>query len=353
MFTGVDRQAPSQQTYGYAAMNPLYYTDPSGEFVDPVTQYAIYQAVVIAGPAILGAIGLYTSVPKLVEFGEKLGENVLAPEYVNYAHSDKFEMVVEQTGEGLDSQTTRHIFNKRTGELIDSGSMTTRDYIEGGAAFGAAMGSGMMVHGSFQQASAGFRKALADYRKAKAASKGQGASASLAGKCPAQGARPGGSGSNGSGPGGSGPGGSGSGGGGPGGAGSSGSGPGGNGLGGSGPIGAGQGSGKTPPNNVVIGKWDPKTNEVAGIKTGENSLLKHLPYQGCPKLDWKQNSGVLRIEMLKGLPIRDAHVGSDGALLPGSPDGISKFIDAERNLLSNHGWGYDPSTTLWSPSSGN
>ena len=33
MFTGVDRQAPWQQTYGYAAMNPLYYTDPSGEFV--------------------------------------------------------------------------------------------------------------------------------------------------------------------------------------------------------------------------------------------------------------------------------------------------------------------------------
>ena len=36
-------------------------------------------------------------------------------------------------------------------------------------------------------------------------------------------------------------------------------------------------------------------------------------------------------------------------LLPGAPDGISKFTDAERDLLRNHGWTYDPKTTLWSP----
>ncbi|RKX23424.1 MAG: hypothetical protein DRP47_12805, partial [Candidatus Zixiibacteriota bacterium] len=100
---------------------------------------------------------------------------------------------------------------------------------------------------------------------------------------------------------------------------------------------------------TVLGKWDPNTKNIKGIQPGENSLLKHLPDQGSPKLNWKQNSSVLRREMNKGLPFRDAHVDSGGKLLPGSPDGVSKFIDAERNLLRNHGWAYDPKTTLWSP----
>lgn len=105
------------------------------------------------------------------------------------------------------------------------------------------------------------------------------------------------------------------------------------------------------PKRTVIGKWDPATNDIKGIQPGENSLLKHLPDQGSPKLNWRQNSKVLRTEMNKGLPLRDAHVDSAGRLLPGSPDGVSKFIDAERNLLRNRGWTYDPKTTLWSPSS--
>jgi RHS repeat-associated protein len=104
---------------------------------------------------------------------------------------------------------------------------------------------------------------------------------------------------------------------------------------------------------TVLGKWDPSTKNIKGIQPGENSLLKHLPDQGSPKLNWKQNSIVLRTEMNKGLPLRDAHVDSAGKLLPGSPDGVSKFIDAERNLLRNHGWTYDPKTTLWSPPAGN
>jgi len=103
------------------------------------------------------------------------------------------------------------------------------------------------------------------------------------------------------------------------------------------------------PNRTVIGKFDPATGNIRGIQPNENSLLKHLPDQGSPKLNWQQNSSVLRTEMGKGVPIRDAHVDSAGRLLPGTPDGISKFIDAECNLLRNHGWTYDPKKTLWSP----
>jgi len=43
MFGGVDRYAPNQQTYAYAAQNPLMYTDPSGEFclIDDLAAAAI------------------------------------------------------------------------------------------------------------------------------------------------------------------------------------------------------------------------------------------------------------------------------------------------------------------------
>ena len=43
-------------------------------------------------------------------------------------------------------------------------------------------------------------------------------------------------------------------------------------------------------------------------------MLDRLPDQGSPRLNWQQNSGVLRSEMSKGLPIRDASVDSIGNL---------------------------------------
>ncbi len=61
------------------------------------------------------------------------------------------------------------------------------------------------------------------------------------------------------------------------------------------------------PNKAVIGKVD-DLNAPGAIKPGENTLLKHLPNQGNPKANWKQNSSVLRQEMNKGKPIRDASV---------------------------------------------
>ena len=70
---------------------------------------------------------------------------------------------------------------------------------------------------------------------------------------------------------------------------------------------------------------------------GEKSLLDRLLDLGSPKANWKQNSGVLRQEMNRGLPIRHASVGDTGG----------QFLNAERNLLRDRGWTFDGS--YWNP----
>jgi hypothetical protein len=100
----------------------------------------------------------------------------------------------------------------------------------------------------------------------------------------------------------------------------------------------------TGPANAVIGKtFD--LEAPGAIGDNEYTLLDQFPNKFDPKLNWQQNSGVLRQEISRGVPIRDASVGSDGQLTqyPGS------FLNAERNLLTTKGWTYDPKTTLWSP----
>ena len=95
---------------------------------------------------------------------------------------------------------------------------------------------------------------------------------------------------------------------------------------------------------TVIGKLD---DIGAGkLRSGENSLLKHLDGDlGSPRANWGRNSSVLRTEMGKGVPIRDATVNPNtGALI-----NDTGFLRAERNLLRNQGWTYNPGTTLWSP----
>jgi hypothetical protein len=91
---------------------------------------------------------------------------------------------------------------------------------------------------------------------------------------------------------------------------------------------------------TVIGK----VKDLENLRPAENTLLKHLPDQGVPKANWAQNSSVLRQEMAKGQPIRDASVNATGGLRDNSG-----FLRAERNLLETSGWTYDPSTHLWSP----
>lgn len=57
------------------------------------------------------------------------------------------------------------------------------------------------------------------------------------------------------------------------------------------------------------------------------------------KAEWKTNSGLLRQEMNKGLPIRDVSPGDTGGM----------FLNAERNLLESRGWQFDPKTNYWNP----
>ena len=91
---------------------------------------------------------------------------------------------------------------------------------------------------------------------------------------------------------------------------------------------------------AVIGKLE----DLESVGEYEHTLLKHLPNQGSPRANWKQNSSVLRQEMRKGQPIRDSSAKADGTL-----DKNTGFLRAERNLLENHGWRYDPSTRTWNP----
>lgn len=86
---------------------------------------------------------------------------------------------------------------------------------------------------------------------------------------------------------------------------------------------------------VVIGR----TKGLKNLGTGERSLLGRLPNQGSPKANWKQNSGVLREEMRRGWPIRDASPGDTGG----------QFLNAERALLRDRGWTFDPVGNYWTP----
>ncbi len=91
----------------------------------------------------------------------------------------------------------------------------------------------------------------------------------------------------------------------------------------------------TKEGTTVIGR----VQDLKNLKPGEKSLLNRLPDKGNPKANWKQNSGVLRQEMGKGKPIRDASSG----------DTSGQFLNAERNLLRDRGWTFDSKTNDWMP----
>ncbi len=96
--------------------------------------------------------------------------------------------------------------------------------------------------------------------------------------------------------------------------------------------------------NAVIGKMDDLTMSGT-IKKGEYTIAEKLPNLGDPKANWKQNSSVLRQEMNRGVPIRDASVNA----ATGKLENNTGFLRMERNLLENHGWKYDPVTHYWYP----
>ena len=91
----------------------------------------------------------------------------------------------------------------------------------------------------------------------------------------------------------------------------------------------------TKETTTVIGR----VGDLQKLNKNEKSLLDRLPNQGSPKANWKQNSGVLREEMGKGKPIRDASPG----------DTKGQFLNAERNLLENRDWKFDKSSNMWNP----
>jgi RHS repeat-associated protein len=95
---------------------------------------------------------------------------------------------------------------------------------------------------------------------------------------------------------------------------------------------------------TVIGKL--ADIEPHKLRPGENTLVKHMETDlGSDKANWLRNSEVLRTEMAKGMPIRDASVDpKTGALINNFG-----FLQAERNVLQNRGWTFDPKTRLWSP----
>jgi RHS repeat-associated protein len=87
---------------------------------------------------------------------------------------------------------------------------------------------------------------------------------------------------------------------------------------------------------TVIGR----TKDLQELGAGEQSLLDRLsPNLGSPQENWARNSGVLRSEMNRGLPIRDAS--------PTDTKGV--FLNAERNLLQDRGWKFDKNTNFWNP----
>lgn len=98
------------------------------------------------------------------------------------------------------------------------------------------------------------------------------------------------------------------------------------------------------PANAVIGKVG-DLDAPGAIGDNEYTLLDQLPNKFDPKLNWQQNSSVLRQEMSRGVPIRDASIDpATGELLNNTG-----FLRAERNLLETKGWTYDPKTGFWSP----
>lgn len=94
-----------------------------------------------------------------------------------------------------------------------------------------------------------------------------------------------------------------------------------------------QSSNAAKETTTVIGR----VKDLQKLGPGEKSLLDRLPNLGSPKANWKQNSGVLRQEMNRGLPIRDASIG----------DNTGPFLNAERNLLQDRGWKLDGG--YWNP----
>ena len=84
--------------------------------------------------------------------------------------------------------------------------------------------------------------------------------------------------------------------------------------------------------NLVIGKL--KDLDPTTLKRGEFAL--DWLNKGSPKLNWQQNSTLLREMISEGRPIRDASIDTVTRALRDN----GGFLAAERNLLQNQGWNF-------------
>ena len=87
---------------------------------------------------------------------------------------------------------------------------------------------------------------------------------------------------------------------------------------------------------LVIGRGADLSRPFA---LAENEYRLSWPATSTAQSEWKINSGLLRQEMGKGLPIRDISPGNNGGM----------YLNAERNLLDSRGWTYDAATGYWHP----
>lgn len=93
-------------------------------------------------------------------------------------------------------------------------------------------------------------------------------------------------------------------------------------------------------NLFKYGSQEAETN--IGWKSGDRFL--NMNDRGTPKLNWKQNSGLLRSEMNLGKPIFDSYRLPNGNLIP-----TRGFLNAERYLLQIRGWNYNQGNGAWMP----
>ena len=88
------------------------------------------------------------------------------------------------------------------------------------------------------------------------------------------------------------------------------------------------------------------------LRAGEYTIADKLPNLGSPRANYYQNMSVLREEMRRGVPIRDASAMKPDSfpvptLLNPGRTVRQTFTGAERNLLGNRGWTFDGQ--YWNP----
>jgi hypothetical protein len=102
---------------------------------------------------------------------------------------------------------------------------------------------------------------------------------------------------------------------------------------------------------AVIGRMDDLTAPGV-LRPGEYTIADRLPDLGSPRANYYNNMSVLRAEMRRGVPIRDASAAKPDffpvptALNPGRTV-RQTFTGAERNQLRNRGWTFDGQ--YWNP----